>query len=239
MHVDWRGKLAEGPVYAVGDIHGMADLLDDLLLQIEQDAADLGQPAHVVFLGDAVDRGPDTRRVLDRLIEGPRRYGDEWLVLRGNHEQALLDGLACDDDFDKLLQKGGVQTFLSYGLARKEMSRKRAKAAMPDDHLAFMEAMPLTCRLEDYLLVHAGVRPGKALDKQSPADLMTLREPFFSQAEKLPWTVVHGHTPSAGLPVATRGRIGVDTGACMTGVLTAAVIEAGKPVRFLTARERR
>ena len=238
LHVDWCDRLEKGPIYAVGDIHGMADLLDELLLAIEQDAADLGCPAHVIFLGDAVGRGPETRRVLDRLIAGPRRRGDEWLVLRGNHEQAFLDGLHSDADFEKLLEKGGVQTLLSYGLGRKDMTRKRALAVLPPAHVAFLEKLPLTCRTDDYLFVHAGVKPGVALTGQKPRDLMTLRQRFFSQAEKLPWTVVHGHTPSAGLPLVAKGRIGVDTGACITGVLTAAVIEAGKPVRFLNARRR-
>ncbi len=238
MHIDWTGISSTGPVYAVGDVHGMADLLDDLLLAIEYDAASLGVPAHVVFLGDAVDRGPDSRKVIDRLMRGPRRYGDEWLVLRGNHEQALLDGLNSDEDFEKLLLKGGVQTLLSYGLARKDMTRKMARAMIPAEHLAFLETLPLTCRTKRYLFVHAGVRPGRSLDEQAPSELMSLREPFFSAAAKLPWIVIHGHTPSSGAPVVTEGRICVDTGACMTGILTAAVIEAGKEPRFLVAKSR-
>ncbi len=235
IHIDWRYMDEDLPIYAVGDVHGMADLLDRMLGLIKEDAARLGVPAHVVFLGDAVNRGPDSRQVIERLLAGPRQSGDEWLVLRGNHEQALLDALRDDEDFETFLHKGGVQTLQSYGISRKHMTRKEVRDSLPEDHVAFLSSLPLTCRTRTHLFVHAGIRAGKALKQQSPKDLMTLREPFFSASAKLPWIVVHGHTPSAGRPVVAKGRIGVDTGACMTGILTAAVICNGKPPRFLTA----
>lgn len=235
IHVDWKDY--EGPVYAVGDVHGMLELLDDLLLEIEADAANLGIPARVVFLGDLINRGPDSRQVIERLLAGPRRYDDEWLVLRGNHEQSLLDALQSEAEFEKFLQKG-VLTLQSYGLGRKDMTRKGLRAALPDTHRNFLENLPLTCRTKEFLFVHAGIRPGTKLDNQRPEEMMTLREPFLSQAGDLPWTVVHGHTPTPGLPVIAAGRIGVDTGACLSGVLTAAVVEFGKAPRFLAAKSR-
>ncbi|MCC2096032.1 MAG: serine/threonine protein phosphatase [Hyphomicrobiales bacterium] len=235
VHIDWRELDDNLPVYAVGDVHGMAHLLDRMLDLIEDDSAQLGVAAHVVFLGDAINRGPNSRQVIERLVGGPRRPGDEWLVLRGNHEQALLDGLRDDEDFEKFLQKGGVQTLQSYGISRKHMTRKDVRTALPKDHVAFLGSLPLTCRTRSHLFVHAGVRAGRSLKQQAAKDLLTLREPFFAEAAKLPWTVVHGHTPSAGRPVVAKGRIGVDTGACMTGVLTAAVIQNCLPPRFLTA----
>ena len=233
LHIDWSDRAEEGPIYAVGDIHGMAGLLDAILLEIEADAANQATPARIVFLGDAVNRGPDSRQVIERLIAGPRRYGDEWLILRGNHEQSLLDALKSDAAFERFLQKG-LQTMQSYGLTRKQMTRKGLRGALPAEHRAFLENMPLTCRTKDYVFVHAGVRPGKALQDQKAEDLMTLREPFFSRAEKLPWTVVHGHTPTAGHPLVAKGRIGIDTGACMTGVLTAVAIYSGQAPRFFS-----
>ncbi|MGE3247618.1 MAG: metallophosphoesterase family protein [Beijerinckiaceae bacterium] len=236
-HVDWRTDMVDGPIYAVGDIHGMAGLLERLLAEIARDADDLGAHARVIFLGDAINRGPESKKVMERLLAGPDRNGDIWLALRGNHEQALLDALQNEDSFERFLEKGGVQTLLSYGLARKEMTRKAMRKALPADHLDFISSLPLTCRTRTHVFVHAGIKPGKSVKHQDPTDLMTLREPFFSHAEELPWTVVHGHTPSSGRPVVARGRIGVDTGACMTGILTAAVIEGDAQPRFLSVRD--
>ena len=238
QHVDWRGTGRDGPIYAVGDIHGMSALLEAMIVRIEQDAAAIGAPARVVFLGDAINRGPNSRQVVERLLGGPQRPGDRWVVLRGNDEQALLDGLDDEAAFAKFLRKGGAQTLLSYGLSGTGMTRAGARAAIPPAHLAFMSRLPLTCRTESHVFVHAGVRAGREIEAQEPADLMTLREPFFSHAAHLPWTVVHGHTPSAGAPVVARGRIGVDTGACLTGVLTGVVIAADAPPRFLSVRSR-
>jgi serine/threonine protein phosphatase 1 len=237
QHVDWNGKDNECPVYAVGDIHGMADLLDRLLLEIEADAANLGVPARVIFLGDIVNRGPDSRKVVERLLEGPRRLGDEWLVLRGNHEQSLLDALDDDDAFEKFIPRG-VQTMQSYGLTRKSMTRKAFRSALPDSHKTFLEGLPLTCRTKTHLFVHAGVLPGKQLQDQKPNDLLTIRERFFEKAHTLHRTVVHGHTPTNGDPVIAEKRIDIDTGAYLTGILTAVALQCGHEPRFLSVQSR-
>jgi serine/threonine protein phosphatase 1 len=236
LHLDFTGSLDNAIIYAVGDIHGMSRLLDDLIAGIEVDAANLNRPALVIFLGDVVNRGPASREVVERLIAGPRRLGDRWLVLRGNHEQAFIDAFRDGASFNRFLRKGGVQTMLSYGLKRRDMTLGAMRAHVPREHLIFLNSLPLTCRIGELLFVHAGVERGKALEDQAPESLMNIREPFLGSRHDLPFTIVHGHVPSAGLPVITDGRICVDTGAVTTGILTAAVFRDDRPVRFMRAR---
>ena len=214
-------------VYGVGDVHGMNDLLSDLLAEIEADSAIWGHPATVVFLGDVVNRGAQTRQVLDRLIAGPTRPGDRWIVLRGNHEQMMLDALTEGSPavFERWLKMGGMRTLASYGGTRKRATPERARELIDPDHLRFLERLPLTHIAGNYLFVHAGVEPGVPLPQQDAARLMTIRGRFLKKAHGLPFTVIHGHTPSDGRPILGPGRIGVDTGACYTGILTAVVIE--------------
>ena len=225
-------------LYAVGDVHGCRGLLEAMLATIESDAAGRGRAPTVVFLGDVINRGPDSAGVVARLLEGPSRPGDRWITLRGNHEQALLDGLADGPAWRRFLDKSGGATLRSYGLS-ETAGRAKAHAAIPDAHVAFLRATPLTYRRGGYVLVHAGVRPGRPLEAQDPETLMNIRRPFFEGAARLPFTVVHGHSPSAGAPVIAPGRIGLDTGAVVTGVLTAAALEDDAPPRFLTVRDAR
>jgi serine/threonine protein phosphatase 1 len=235
LHLDFTDSLDNAIVYAVGDIHGMSRLLDDLISGIEVDAANHGRPALVIFLGDVVNRGPASREVVERLLAGPRRLGDRWIVLRGNHEQAFIDALRDEASFNRFLRKGGIQTMLSYGLKRKDMTLGAMRAHVPREHLIFLNSLPLTCRIGELLFVHAGVERGKALEDQAPESLMNIREPFLSSRHDLPFTIVHGHVPSAGLPVLADGRICIDTGAVTTGVLTAAVFQDDRPPRFMRA----
>lgn len=224
-------------LYAVGDIHGMDDLLGRLLHLIADDAT--GLPHTVVFLGDAVNRGPHTRAVIDRLVAGPPDPIARWIVLRGNHEQAMLDALAGTDTqaFARWLKRGGAATLRSYGGGRKDATPERARALVGAAHLAFLATLPLMHREGDHLFVHAGVAPGVPLDQQTPETLMTIREPFLRRRHRLPFTVIHGHTPTEGAPLLGPRRIGIDTGACMTGVLTAIAINRDDGThRFLRAR---
>lgn len=221
--------------YGVGDIHGMRGLLDDLIDLIEGDAATSDERAVVVFLGDLVNRGPSSRQVLERLIEGPQRSGDRWIALRGNHDQLLLDAVSGKSEaaFRQLMQKGGAETLASYGVGRKDASISRARRAIPSEHLRFLDALPFYFQAADHLFVHAGIDPRLPLDQQNEATMMTIREPFLRKSHLLPFTVVHGHVPSANGPVVAPQRIGVDTGAYATGVLTAVVLREGDKTRFL------
>jgi serine/threonine protein phosphatase 1 len=214
-------------IYAVGDIHGMSDLLADLLSAIEEDSSVRGLPAVVVFLGDVVNRGANTRQVLEILVAGPRRPGDRWIVLRGNHEQAMLDALTQGKEsaFQRWLKMGGMQTLVSYGGTRKQATLDRARQLVDPNHLRFLAELPLMHISGSYLFVHAGVEPGVPLQKQSAAKLLTIRGRFLKKPHGLPFTVIHGHTPTDGRPRLGPGRIGVDTGAYFTGILTAVAIE--------------
>jgi serine/threonine protein phosphatase 1 len=235
----WNGDAPAGPwnearrdaaIYAIGDIHGMDSLLQRLLAAIETDAAHLAGPGAtktVIFLGDAINRGPDSRRVIERLLAGPTNPADRWIVLRGNHEQAMLDALGetAPDAFARWLKRGGMATMLSYGAARGDLTPGRARALVGARHMAFLAALPFMHVSGQHLFVHAGVAPGVPLQAQSPAMLMTVRNAFLKKRHKLPYTVVHGHTPTAGAPLLGPGRIGIDSGACLTGILTALAID--------------
>jgi serine/threonine protein phosphatase 1 len=226
-----------GPLtYAVGDVHGRADLLNSMLEAIAKDADSLRRPARVVLLGDLVNRGHQSKDVLDLLLGGPSRPQDEWIVLRGNHDQLMLDALRGGKPavFVSFLAKGGDATLASYGLTRRRMTLRTAQEAVPAAHLDFLESLPLLYFADQYLFVHAGVEPGKALEQQTAKALMTIRHEFLDKDHGLPFTVVHGHTPTPR-PVLTPFRIGIDTGASSAGCLTAVVLGAGAP-RFLQVR---
>jgi serine/threonine protein phosphatase 1 len=220
-------------VYAVGDVHGMDDLLAGMLACIEVDASQRRPPATVVFLGDVVNRGPQTRQVLDRLTAGPTCQGQRWIVLRGNHEQAMLEAVTTHDEakFRRWLKMGGMQSLASYGGTRKHATPDRARALIDPAHVDFLSGLSLTHVVGDYLFVHAGVEPGVPLHKHRPHKLMTMRGGFLKKVHRLPYVVVHGHTPALGGPMIGPGRIGVDTGACISGILTAVAIEPNSDVR--------
>ncbi len=226
--------------YGVGDIHGMRGLLDQLIALIEADSAASDEQAVVVFLGDLVNRGPSSRQVIERLIEGPGRNGDRWITLRGNHDQLLLDAVSGKSEaaFRLWMQKGGLETLASYGVSRKEASLSRARRAIPSGHLRFLEGLPFYFRAGDLCFVHAGIDPRRPIHRQSETAMMNIREPFLRESHLLPFTVVHGHVPSPSGPVVAPGRIGIDTGAYASGVLTAVALRKGSPPCFLeTLRE--
>jgi serine/threonine protein phosphatase 1 len=219
------------PVYAVGDIHGCVDLLTALLARIESDAARL-QPRKspaLVFLGDYVDRGPDSRGVIDVVLSAQAEGRFEVRALKGNHEEALL-GFLADADFGPVWADfGGQQTLQSYGvpppslrsdIAAWERAREALGQALPPEHLTFLSGLELTCVYGDYVFVHAGVRPGVRLADQAERDLLWIRDEFLYARGPFEGVVVHGHTPEAE-PFVGDNRIGIDTGAYATGVLTA------------------
>lgn len=241
-----RSQLPAGPrghrAYVVGDIHGRLDLLDQLLARIDEDLK--ARPVRktlLVFVGDLIDRGPHSAQVIERL-RTYRRVGVRTIFLLGNHEEVLLRILRGDRALvSSWLRFGGIQCLESYGVNAKELARKRGQEvlaivqrAIPHEHVKFLESFMDTCRFGDYLFVHAGIRPGVELEQQSQTDLRWIREPFLFDDTDHGFTVVHGHTIAPAIE--ERGnRIGIDTGAYRTGVLTALIID-GAQRRFIDTR---
>ena len=221
--------------YAVGDIHGRLDLLDHLLAMIEHDSG--RNPAGnslLIFLGDLIDRGPDSQGVVERL----RTFRHDRLqphFLAGNHEEVLLRLLAGERGIlDSWLKYGGGDCLRSYGTdpaSLKGLSERSAlatiKQAIPASHAQFIGSFADTLKLGDYLFVHAGIRPGLDLSLQSQTDLRWIRSPFLECEEDHGLIVVHGHTISETVEERAN-RIGIDTGAYRTGVLTALAIEGDR-----------
>jgi serine/threonine protein phosphatase 1 len=214
-------------LYAVGDIHGRADLLRRLLTMIAADATERG-PAEVrvIFLGDYIDRGPDSAEVLE-ILSGPPLGPYRVTCLRGNHEEALLafidDPIRCRFWLDW----GGMETMRAYGVTEGRDLYDMAEQlndVLPGRHRAFLLGLPISETVGDYLFVHAGVDPYKPLDDQEEADLNTIREPFLGWGKWLGKMVVHGHTISP-VPEMLSWRIGIDTGAYASGRLTALGLE--------------
>lgn len=230
-------SLPQGQLlYAIGDIHGRADLLAKLLEDIEADARrdQSAKRRTLVFLGDYVDRGPDSSGVVDMLLHRlPRGFDAHFL--KGNHEAILLDFLEDAWRLDHWLRNGGGLTMQSYGVDTERLTRLAAPAdvwqqafaeALPAAHLRFYQGLELNVSFGDYFFVHAGVRPGIPLEAQSEADLFWIRAPFLNHPGPLGKLVVHGHTPEPA-PVTRSNRIGIDTGAVFTGRLTALRLEDG------------
>ena len=226
-----RGK--EGcRAYAVGDIHGRLDLLNLLLAEIEADIASrTARKNFIIFLGDFVDRGPESAGVIERLRT--YRHPDARLIfLGGNHEEVLLNILAGQRGvLPSWLKFGGAECAESYGIDVQELGRthedaaiEMVRTAVPREHREFLESLADTFRFGDYLFVHAGIRPGVAVDEQSRKDLRWIRDPFLSDAKEHGFVVVHGHTIVQSVEEKPN-RIAIDTGAYHSGVLTALAIE--------------
>jgi serine/threonine protein phosphatase 1 len=230
-------------VYAVGDVHGRADLLAEMLVRIVEDAASRrnGRQARLVFLGDYVDRGERSRNVLDLLVALPARLpGFAVTCLRGNHEAAMLDFLDHPERGAGWLRFGGVQTLASYGIAAPglgagaaALERTRdALAAALGPHAAWLAACPLLARSGGVVFAHAGIDPGRALDAQSEAAVLWGRSGFLHRGDP-GHLVVHGHY-AAPAPVMTARRLCLDTGAYHSGRLTAARLDDA--TEFLTVQ---
>lgn len=224
-------------VWAVGDIHGRLDLLLPLVQAIVADLHDAAATRKVViFLGDYIDRGPDSRGVLKLLSGLSNSQGVEWRFLKGNHEQAMLGFLDDPSAGRRWCEYGGDNALRSYGLRVPDLAhRTEAWARVAADlrhkltarELAFLEDLELSVTVGDYFFSHAGARPGVALDRQSPEDLMWIRQPFLDSRTTFERVVVHGHTPATAVHADQR-RIGIDTKAYQSGVLTALRLEGRK-----------
>ena len=221
---------------AIGDIHGRMDLLEKLLLRVQKRLGD--RPYRLVFLGDYIDRGPDSRGVIDRLLH-LQRDRPETIFLKGNHEQAMIDFLADPDAMEDWLAWGGEETLASYDvevevpLSLHHLQESLA-LALPDDHFHFLMSLEAMFEAPGYVFVHAGLSPDRLVDDQIEKDLLWIREVFFEEGkDRFPGlTVVHGHTP-VKKPENHGWRINVDTGAVWSGKLSAVVLEGDKP-QFIT-----
>ena len=218
--------------YVVGDIHGRLDLLEQLLELIEQDTSKRRKLKNtVVFLGDLIDRGPASAEVVERLRTYKPQFANTAFVM-GNHEEVLLRVLDGDSALlGQWLKFGGAQCLRSYGsdpVALKKMPPEQAIAlvrqTVPQTHADFLRSFADTISFGGYLFVHAGVRPGTSLADQTQSDLRWIREPFLQDDCDHGFVVVHGHTISERVELRSN-RIGIDTGAYRTGVLTALGLE--------------
>ena len=218
-------------VYAVGDIHGELALLDELIGRIEHDIAERKRKRCIlVFLGDLIDRGPDSAGVVERL-RTYRHPAVRTVFIGGNHEEVLLRILAGEDTLvASWLRFGGLECAKSYGLGAdlpglpKKVAGSKIRSAVPHSHRMFLESFVESFRAGDYLFVHAGIRPGVALDRQTAEDLRWIRSPFLDWPGRHEAMIVHGHTINSEIEELP-GRIGIDTGAYRHGKLTALALE--------------
>lgn len=245
--------MAAPLIYAIGDLHGCLRELDKLLSDVEKDAG--GRPYRLVFLGDYINRGPNSKGVIDRLVELQKR---DWeyppVFLKGNHDDGLLRITYPDYKwslfrmrsdkavYERFMKHGGNETFMSYK-ANPMQARNHFEGAaslremMPAQHRKFLEGLTLSFQTETHFFCHAGVDFSRPLDKQTPRDLMWARDAFVRSAQCADKIIVHGHTIAHDFkPHVHPNRIGVDTGAYKTGVLTACVINGAEPARFIMTR---
>lgn len=240
IHLD-DARAPEGMrLYAIGDVHGCADLLEALYARIDREI-EQDQPAdwRIIHLGDYGDRGPNTKRVLDQIIE--RSRDRRVLSLMGNHDEAWLSFLADPKPVGVFVAHGGETTAYSYGIdadlsdaSGRKAARDALLGAMPQAHLDFLKGLPRSFSFGDYFFCHAGIRPGVPLQIQDREDLIWIRREFLIFEGLHPRIIVHGHTPS-DQPELLPNRINVDTGAVKTGVLTAVVLD-GATKRIIQAR---
>ena len=234
------------PVYAIGDIHGQIDMLKAALALIESDG---GPDAKVVFLGDYIDRGPDSCAVVQTLIDGYAK-GRNWTALKGNHDRYLLRFMSDKNVHDSRTRPdlmwfnpilGGDKTMLSYGVYAKDgasvsNTHTAALSAVPQSHLDFLNDLDLTHTHDKLLFVHAGIRPGVPLADQVEDDLIWIREPFLSDPRDHGYLIVHGHT-ALDAPQHYGNRVNLDSGAGFGRPLTTAVFE-GRDCWLLTPNGR-
>lgn len=235
--------------YAIGDIHGHIGLLQGVHALIEDDMARHGA-APIVHVGDLVDRGPDSRGVIDYLMAGMAK-GQDWVVLKGNHDRMFARFLRDPEEPEPGLRAdlswlhprlGGVETLASYGVRSAgdrpvHKVHADARAAVPPAHASFIDALPTWHQIGEALFVHAGIRPGIAIEAQTETDLTWIREPFLMETASHGPLVVHGHT-AIDTPTHYGNRVNIDSSAAYGGPLSAIVVE-GREVWHLTPQGRR
>jgi serine/threonine protein phosphatase 1 len=222
---------AELRIYAIGDIHGRLDLLNELLARISSDIAlrPTVRPLYV-FLGDYIDRGSASRETIDRLIEHGKTH--ESVFLKGNHELIAIKCLSDRGLFDQWLRLGGLETLVSYGVPAETLANGKQIAelqsafhgALPQAHFRFFRDLKNSFECGDFFFAHAGVKPNVELSRQKEIDLLWIRGEFLTSTDDFGKIVVHGHTPTHEIEVAPN-RINIDTGAFATGRLSCLVLE--------------
>ena len=222
---------AELRIYAIGDIHGRLDLLNELLARIGSDIAlrPTVRPLYV-FLGDYIDRGSASRETIDRLIEHGKTH--ESVFLKGNHELIAIKCLSDRGLFDQWLRLGGLETLVSYGVPAETLANGKQIAelqsafhsALPQAHFRFFRDLKNSFECGDFFFAHAGVRPNVELSRQKENDLLWIRGEFLTSKDDFGKIVVHGHTPTREIEVGPN-RINIDTGAFATGRLSCLVLE--------------
>lgn len=228
-------RLPDGRrIYAIGDIHGSAELFDRLIDRILADSIGRdGRQSTVVVLGDFIDRGPCSAAIVQSLIA--QRSSENLVVLLGNHESAMIAAYRGDREaLEFWLQFGGIETLASFGANVADIETPHIEAALgvlrrsiAVEMIDWMETLPTSYRAGDYLFVHAGIRPGVRLNRQKTADLLWIRDKFLDSQDDHGVVVVHGHSPVDEVDFRAN-RIGVDTGACKSGILSAVGLEAGE-----------
>ena len=218
-------------IYAVGDIHGRVDLLEQMLSRIDSDRTKNPVSQSIeVYLGDYIDRGPASRQVLDRLVARNRMC--QAVFLKGNHETFMTGFVANPRSLDAWQRLGGLETLMSYGIAptinADAFTQSRLAAAfdqaLPESHRRFLDELKLSFTCGDFFFAHAGVRPGIPLTMQREKDLLWIRHEFLLCEEDFSKIIVHGHTPVPKLDIRSN-RINIDTGAYATGQLTCLILE--------------
>lgn len=213
-------------IYAVGDIHGRLDLFEEMIRAIEADDASRAEArTSIVLLGDLIDRGPDSAGVVALARDWAQKRSIKLIM--GNHEEMFLDSFTKQGILRNFMRYGGHVTMLSYGMSPRDLSESSTEElqdlmakAVPQEHRDFLAGFEKMVRFGDYVFVHAGVRPDTALERQTAKDCRWIREPFLSHEGDLGGTIVHGHTVTDA-PELLENRIGIDTGAFMSGKLTA------------------
>jgi len=226
-------RVPEGNrLYVIGDIHGRIDLLQQIHNKIQQDAANYPGSKHLIYLGDYIDRGDHSKDVIDLLLEQPLP-GFEAIYLRGNHEQPMLDFLQAAEVGHSWFNYGGLATLVSYNVKYNKIPTRKndfediqinLKERVPHAHINFLEKTEFSHTTGNYYFVHAGIKPKVALKYQLPEDQLWVREDFVSYNKPHEKIIVHGHTITDEPDLQTN-RIGIDTGAYITGKLTCLVLE--------------
>ena len=217
-------------VYAVGDIHGSLRQLHSLVTRCERDAA--GRPMKFVFIGDYIDRGPESRGVVEYVMNLQSRLATNAICLMGNHEALTLSAIENNGNANNWIPNGGDMTLRSYGAS--------SARDIPADHIEWFRSLQPAFDDGQRLFVHAGIDPARPLDQQDEHDLLWIREPFLSDQRDYGRLVVHGHTPTrTGMPDLRRNRLNIDTGAVFGGPLTAAVFvdDQTNPIDFIQVGE--